>query len=359
VLVQDGNYAGFSVSRSGTASRRLVVRAAASGAIINLPNPSGEGITLNNASHVTIEGFVVNGMPGYGVAAHNASATSPMRDLIIRNNGVRDSGSSNIYLSQVADSLIEANLANNSKSSHGIYLANGGSDNTTLRNNTCSGNFKNGIHLNGDLSVGGDGLHSGVNLDGNRLFANAANGMDIDGMQDSTIQNNLVYGNGRNAVRVFQIDAASGPRNLRIVNNTLSVPAGGGWAVKLTEDGGGHVIFNNILLADGGASGSLALAHATFTSDRNIVVDRLSIDGDVSVIGLTTWKGLGKDASSFIGIAATLFVDAAAANYQLRASAPARSAGLASLAGVAAPGADIAGIARPQSGSDIGAYQGQ
>lgn len=358
VVVHDGTYAGFSVSRSGTAARRLVIRAAGSGANITTANASGEGITLSNASYVSIEGFSVTGMRVYGLATHNASPASPMRGLVIRNNTVRDSGSSNIYLSQVADSLIEGNSASGSKASHGIYLANAGSDNTVLRGNRCFGNFKNGIHLNGDSSVGGDGLHSGINLDGNIIYANVANGLDIDGMQDSTIQNNLIYGNGRNAVRVFQIDASAGPRNLRIVNNTLAVPAGGGWAVKLTEDAGGHVIFNNILWAESGATGSLALVNTSFASDRNIVVNRLSIDGDLSVIGLTAWQAFGKDATSLLSSADALFVNPAAANYQLKASSPARGIGLASLAGVATPGNDVLGVARPQgTAPDVGAYQ--
>ena len=358
VLVYDGNYAGFSVSVSGTAARHLVIRAVGNGAVINLANGSGEGITLSNVSHVTVEGFTVNGMSGYGLATHNGSPTNPMRGLIIRNNTVRDSGSSNIYLSQVADSLVEGNVASGSKASHGIYLANGGSDNTTLRGNRCYENFKNGIHLNGDQSVGGDGLHSGINLDGNTLYANTDNGMDIDGLQDSTIQNNLIYGNGRNAVRVFRIDAAAGPKNLRIVNNTLAVPSGGGWAVKLTEDTGGHVIFNNILWAESGASGSLAVASTSFTSDRNILVNRLSIDGDVSVIGLIAWQAHGKDATSLLGSSEALFVNPAAANYQLKPSASARNTGLMSLAGVAVPSIDILGVARPQGGvTDLGAYE--
>jgi parallel beta-helix repeat protein len=359
VVVHDGNYAGFSVSRSGTAGKPLVIRTAGTGTVINQANSSGEGITLNNASYVTIDGFTVSGMSNYGLATHNAGPTSPMRGLVIRNNTVRDSGSANIYLSEVADSLVEGNSASGSKASHGIYLANGGSDNTTLRANRCFGNFKNGIHLNGDQSIGGDGLHTGINLDGNVLYANTDNGMDIDGMQDSTIQNNLVYGNGRNAVRVFQIDAAGGPRNLRIVNNTLSVPSGGGWAVKFTEDGGGHVIFNNILWAESGASGSLAVANTTFTSDSNIVVDRLSIDGDNSVISLASWKARGQDAASLLSTASALFISPTA-DFRLKVGSPAENTGRANLAGVASPGADIVGVARPAGGAvDIGAYEGR
>ena len=44
------------------------------------------------------------------------------------------------------------------------------------------------------------------------------------------------------------------------------MPGGGGWTVNLTEDGGGHVIFNNPSLVAGGAAGSIAVDNTTFSS---------------------------------------------------------------------------------------------
>ena len=157
ILVYDGNYSGFSISADGTSSSRIVIKTNGGPVVINQTNSSGEGITLSNANYVTVEGFTITGMPNYGLATHNATATNPMRGLIIRNNTVQNSGSVNIYLSQVADSLVEGNTAIGSVASHGIYLSNGGSDNTILRNNRSYNNAKAGIHFNGDLSVGGKG----------------------------------------------------------------------------------------------------------------------------------------------------------------------------------------------------------
>jgi uncharacterized repeat protein (TIGR02543 family) len=364
VLVDDGNYAGFVVSRSGTASRRIVIRTAGKAAVINAPNGTvateggnsgGEGITLNNASHVSIEGFTVVGMGGYGLASHGATATSPMRGLVVRNNQVRDSGSTNIYLSQVADSLIEGNSASGSKTSHGIYLANGGSDNTILRGNRTFNNAKNGIHLNGDLSVGGDGLHTNVTFENNVVYANTANGLDIDGLQNALIQNNLVYGNGRHALRVFKIDAAAGPKNLRVINNTFV--SGAGWAIKLSEDGGGHVLFNNILF---GSSGSLSVGNLTgLKSDDNLASDRFSSDNDTTSISLASWRSLtAQDGSSQNSTAAAVFKNAAGSDYTLAATSAARDKGVSTFATLAAPTKDLLDAARPNgAANDIGAYE--
>ncbi|MFO1456179.1 MAG: Ig-like domain-containing protein [Steroidobacteraceae bacterium] len=358
VLVFDGQYRGFVVSRSGTSGNRITIMAAAAGAIINTANAGGEGITISDSDYVTIQGFTVTGMSGYGIATHNATPTSPMRSLEIRNNTVQNSGSANIYLSEVANSVIEGNTATGSQASHGIYLANGGSDDTVLRNNRCSGNAKNGIHFNGDSSVGGDGLHSGLTIDGNVLYENVANGLDMDGVQDSVIENNVIYNNGRNGVRAFQIDAAAGPRRLTVVNNTIVVPAGGGWAVKFTEDGGQHVIFNNILLADAAASGSIAVANGTFSSDANVVVDRFSVDGDTTTIGLAAWQASGRDATTVISTATTLFQNPGGADYRLKVGAPAVDAGRATFGGQSAPTTDITGAVRPKgSAPDVGAYE--
>jgi parallel beta-helix repeat protein len=358
VLVYDGNYQGFRMSRSGTSANRITVVAQGSAALINQANSSGEGVTISNASYVTVDGLRITGMSGYGIATHDASATNPMRGLIIRNNIVSNSGSTNIYLSEVADSLVENNQASGSSSSHGIYLANGGSDNTTLKGNRCSGNAKNGIHLNGDLSVGGDGLHNRIVIDGNFVFSNVGNGMDLDGIQDSLIQNNVVYGNGRNGIRAFKIDAASGPKNLRVINNTVATTTGTGWALKFSEDGGGHTIFNNILLADPSGAGSISVANANFVSDYNALTGRLSYDGENSILGLPGWQSAAYDLHSFTATATAEFVDVAGNNFRLKTTATSINRGTTTLNGTTAPGQDVTGTGRPNGAAyDLGAYE--
>ena len=358
VLVHDGNYRGFAVYSGGTATRPVTIKAAGSGAVIDRPNGNGEGITLNNAHYVIIEGFTVTGMPRAGIASHRASAAWPMRGVIVRRNTVRNSGSTNIYLSQTADSLVEGNLASGSASSHGIYLANGGSDNTVLRGNRCFGNAKNGIHFNGDSSMGGDGLHRGLIIENNIMHDNVANGLDMDGVQDSLVRNNLIYGNGRNALRAFRIDGAAGPKNLKIVNNTLLATHGGGWALKLSQDLGGHTIFNNILLSDNDSTGSISVSSTDFASNSNALTGRLSFDGEISVIGLSAWQAAGFDSGSFATAPAELFVNSVSADYRLTAGAPAIDAGRAALNAVPAPLTDLVGVSRPQGlAFDLGAYE--
>jgi len=269
-----------------------------------------------------------------------------------------------MYLSEAADSLVEDNEVDGAGSggdtrSHCLYLANAGSDGTTIRNNRfhgCRAEESNGIHFNGDLSVGGDGIISGLVVEGNVIYDNGQNGLNLDGVQDSVFRNNIVYGNQRNALRAYAIDGAEGPRNLTVVNNTFLADVSG-WALKLSEDLGGHLVFNNALL---GAEGAISQAASPdWESDYNAVSDQLSADGEDSLISLSEWQALGFGAHSLVGTSQSLFVDAQAGDFALRAGSPAIDAGVEQLGSAVAPDQDAVGTPRPQgAGVDIGALEG-
>ncbi|MEW6705846.1 MAG: right-handed parallel beta-helix repeat-containing protein, partial [Pseudomonadota bacterium] len=196
-----------------------------------------------------------------------------------------------------------------------------------------------------------------VVVENNIIYGNGQNGINMDGVQDSTFQNNLVYGNARHALRDYQIDGAAGAARLRIVNNTLV--ANGGWAVKLSEDQGGHVIFNNILA---GSSGSLSVGTTSgLVSNDNVFTASLSSDNESSTVSLSTWRSrTGQDSVSQSSTTSALFTNASGGDYTLSSSSVARNKGVATLSSVSAPVKDIRGMARPQAGAfDVGAYEAQ
>ena len=367
VVVFDGTYAGFQIDASGTDVAPIVFFGAGTDVTIDAPGPTGDGIRLQNVSHVRVEGFHIHDVPERCIAARGATPDAPMVDLWIRSNRCERAGVEGFYLSEVSASHVEGNVITESGAgggtrNHGVYLANAGSDGTTLCGNVISkatGPESNGIHFNGDLSVGGDGIISGLLVDGNVVFDNAQNGFNCDGVQDSTFQNNVVFGNQNNALRAYAIDAAEGPRNLTVVGNTFLAPPSGGWALKLSEDLGGHAAFDNILLSDDPSTGSIAIdASPSFASAGNVVGDRFSTDGDATILSFAEWQALGYDAGSIVATPAELFTDAANADYTLVAGAPAIDAGLASFDGKSAPDHDAAGVARPQgAGFDVGAFE--
>jgi hypothetical protein len=362
VLVFEGAYEGFQVERGGDPGSPLVIRANGTNVVIDRDGPTGDGVRLQNVSYVTLEGFRITGVSDRGVAHRGATPETPSHGLIIRSNTVESSGTEGMYLSEVADSLVEGNRitgagASGADRTHGIYLANAGSDNTTLRGNIISGSGTAGIHFNGDLSVGGDGIISGLVVEDNIIHGNGQNGLNMDGVQDSLIRNNVIYGNASNGIRAYAIDAAEGPTGLVIVNNTIHVPDGAGWCVRITEDLGGNVVFNNILMNDDDSNGSIALDDTSgFASASNAVVDSFTPDRDDTYLSLTEWQALGYDAGSFLATPAALFTDASSGDYLILEGCAAVDAGLDAFEGHDAPDADIRG--NPRTGAvDLGAYE--
>ena len=371
VLVHEGNYAGFTITTSGSAASPIVFRANGSNVVIDRGGDSeSDGIRLQNVNYVQIEGFVIRNATSSSprvhrcIAARGATATSPMRGNVIRGNTCTDADAEGFYVSQFGQGLLENNVIanagrNGQARGHGIYLANGGSDGTTIRGNRISGitNAESeGIHCNGDLSIGGDGLISDLTIEANTISSSGGNNaINFDGVQNALIRDNLVMASGHHALRAYAIDGAAGPRNLRVINNTFVT--NNGWAVKLSEDGGGHVVFNNILL---GSAGSLAIGSpTTLAANNNVVAGTFSVDEEASTLTLAAWRTrTAQDAASVSGTAAQLFVNAAAGNFALSSSSPARDKGLSIFAGLAVPSTDLTGAPRQQaSAPDIGAIE--
>ncbi len=364
VLVADGRYAGFRLTQSGTPGSRIKFEALGDAAVIDQQTPDGYGVHLRNVSYITIKGFTVSGVDEMGIAHRGAQPTKPVHGLIISGNKVVGSGSVGMYLSEVADSLVEENEIDHcgwgaQGTTHCMYMANAGTDGTIIRQNRIHGCPKAGIHFNGDLSIGGDGIISHMTVEQNQIYNNGQNGLNMDGVQDSVIRNNLIYNNRLNGIRAYAIDAAAGPKNLIIMNNTIHIPADGGWAVRLTAEGGGNTVFNNILISEAwGGSIAIDSDSTGFASAHNIVVDRFTPDRDNTLLTLRQWQGMGYGNGSFLATLADLFQDYAAGDYRLSAGSPAIDAGLSAYRGWTSPAIDITGRSRPQgSAIDIGAYE--
>lgn len=362
IVVYAGHYAGFSLDTGGLSNLRIMVKTDDDQVIIDADGPSGYGIYLQNVSYVTIQGFHIEGVSGRGIAHRGATPTDPVYGLIIKNNTISDTAREGMYLSEVADSLVEANTITNSGHgdddlTHGIYLANAGSDGTTIRGNHISYSGTAGIHFNGDESIGGDGIISNLIIEENVIFNNSQNGLNMDGVQDSIIRNNLIYNNARNGLRAYAIDASEGPTGLVIVNNTFYVSSSGDWCVRITEDEGTNFVFNNILMNDHAWKGSIALDDTvSFKSANNAVVNRFTPDRDDTILSLSEWQALGYDENSFIASTEQLFVSIGDFDFRLNALTVAEDKGVAQYEAHIAPETDLAGALRIGF-PDLGAYE--
>lgn len=386
VLVFAGSYEGFDIAASGEPEARISYRAADDGVVIDVPS-SGDGCSddptgicivgsdeLAGVHDVVVEGFTIVDMGRSCVASHSANpgvsgVASPHLRLVLRGLRCERAGHEGLYLSEVGASLVEGNEvvdagANGEDRGHGIYMANAGCDDTVIRGNVIHWDDAlgpaegAGIHFNGDLSVegvgGGDGVITGLVVEGNTIWGSSHNGFNMDGVRSSRIADNVVFGNARNALVVYAIDAAGGAADLQIVGNTFVVPdSGTGAAIRLEQDEGGHVIFDNILVNLGGGP-SISLGSAAFTSDYNALVDVFAIDEEDVDVG--AWQAAGHDVHSIVVDGTGLFVGPT--DFHLVDGAAPIDAGIDALDGVAASAIDLDGAPRPQgAGYDIGAYE--
>ncbi len=360
IIARPGRYAGFVMGwdgpQNGTQTNPITVQAEP-GAIIESRNArTADGINLEGASYIVIDGFTVtNG--GTITRAGIRSVTN--QGVVIRNNQIDSMGRWGILTGFSNNILIENNVTSRSQAEHGIYVSNA-CVNPIVRNNQVWGNAGNGIHMNGDLSQGGNGLITNALVEKNLIYDNGrtgGSGINGDGVQNSKIINNVLYNNHASGISLYRIDGADGARNNLVANNTVLMASDGRWALNIQNGSTGNTVINNILYNAHSFRGSLDISADSlpgFASDYNVVMERFAVDGG-SVQTLSQWtQRSGQDQHSVVAAPASLFLNAAANDYHLTGTSPARDAGTTR----AEVRNDRDGIGRPIGPAfDIGAYE--
>jgi uncharacterized protein (TIGR03382 family) len=352
VVVSAGTYAGFNLTTGGSSGAPIVFRAE-SGAVVNSDNAdTPDGINVENAPWVTIDGFTVAGVTRAGIRC------ALSEHVTIVGNTAIDNGRWGIFTGFCNDLLVENNDCSGSIDEHGVYVSNS-ADRPVVRGNILWSNNANGLHMNGDESMGGDGVIEDALVEGNVIFDNGTgggSGINCDGCQRAVIRNNLLYGNHASGISLYDIDAAEGSKDNLIVNNTIVQASDGRWAVNIQHASIRNTVVNNVLLTDHSFRGCIDIATDSlsgFVSDYNVVMDRFTTDGGNSVLTLAEWRtATGQGAHSLVANAAEVFVGGG--DYHLATHSPAKNAGTAT----GAPGTDLEGQTRPLEGVvDIGAYE--
>ncbi len=358
VFVADGEYDGFDIrNKNGTATSPIVFKTLGSEVLISSSGPiRDDGINVENADYVVIDGFTVNDMIGSG----NGIRLVLSDNCVVRNCSCDNNAERGIFTGFTDDILIEYNICTNAIDEHGIYVSNS-SDNPTIRYNICHSNNNIGIHMNGDLSAGGDGIISNAYVYGNIIYDNGgAAGINMDGLENPVVYNNLIYNNHfSQGIALFQQDGAIVTQGAKIFNNTIVVPTDGRWGILVRSGANVNTeIFNNIIINQHAWRGCVAIEDTTsFVCDYNIVNDKMSDSGDGSTISFLEWQALGLGMHSMLADAVNeIFIDAAMGNFQLLSGSQAIDTGTSLVNSIVLD--DITGIARPQGGTyDIGCYE--
>lgn len=363
IMVESGTYVGCRIGNSGTANAPCTLEAAPGATVIvNAPGPSNQ-----HNSDIEVENF--NGTVSYWIINGLTAINGPRSGIDIRvttnitveNCIVHNSGRTGIFLAFSDNPLIEYNQSY-SNGEHGIYNSNS-SDNATILGNTLHDNANCGVHMNGDLSQGGDGLITGALVEDNVIYNNGAtggSGINCDGVQNSIIENNLLYNNHASGISLYKTDGAAGSMNDIVVNNTIVMASNARWALNIQSGSTNDTAYNNILLNNNPSHGSISISPDSlpgFVSNYNVLTPKFTEDGGNTSFGLAQWQSsTGQDKNSFYASASSLFVNAAANNYQLSSTSPVIDKGTAT----DAPKVDILGKPRPSGkGYDIGAYEYQ
>ncbi len=363
ILVHAGTYVGARIEASGVTEAPITLMAAPGEAVLlDAPGPANQHDSILEietweepliVAWWVIEGFEIAGSPKYGVDSRG------VHHVTVRANVVHDNVSTGIFDGFAADVLYEDNesFANGE---HGIYHSNSG-DRPTIRRNWLHDNFAAGLHMNGDLSQGGDGLITEALIEANVIHGNGeggGSGINMDGVSDSAVLNNLVYGEHASGISLYQVDGAECSSDNLVAHNTVLTLADGRWALNMETPGcTGNRLYDNVFWSDHDFRGSISLwddQPAGFESDHNVVTDRFSVDGGETTISFAQWQALGHDAGSFLSTPPELFMDPAGGDFHLAAASPAVDAGLT----LPEVPTDLEGNRRPQgAASDIGCYE--
>ena len=328
-----------------------------SNVIINSHNPvTNDGINIENANWIIIDGFNVINQPRAGIRI----AVSDF--VTIKNNTCTNNAKWGIFTGFTDDITIENNSCSYSQQEHGIYVSNS-SDRPVIINNHSFNNNSCGIHMNGDISQGGDGIISNAIVAGNIIHDNGNAGgsaINMDGVQDSKIFNNLIYNNHSTGIAMYMIDAAEGSKNNKVYNNTIINPPIPDGILLLLNGSTGNTFYNNILINHHSFRGSIAVDPAStqnFVSDYNILVNRLSDDDGDSNMGLSQWQSLGYDLHSIIAEPEeNIFADPNSGNFHLISGSQPVDMGTSLVSSIVSE--DLDKVLRPQgNGFDIGAYE--
>jgi len=329
VIVNAGTYDGFDLRTSGAAGQPITFLAASPGAaVINSRNAkTPDAINLEGASYVVIDGFTVRDAERAGIRIVEATGVT------IQNNVIGPNERWGIFTGFTPGVKILHNRAFGSRREHGIYVSNSrvAADQPVISGNECYDNARNGIQLNGDCTVGGDGVIAEALLAGNIVHDNGWKGLSLISMQQSTVQNNLIYGNGRAGIGAGgihltdELNCGKPSSDNVIVNNTVIEPRIAG--LRITDGAQGNVVFNNIF------------------------VSRVPIANEVP------GNRVDRDSNLTSAGRVDLFQNPAGGDFQPSADSAARGRGRGSFAGHSAPAQDLAGTWRTMRAPSAGAFE--
>jgi parallel beta-helix repeat protein len=283
VIVHAGTYTGFTTGAQGTQAAPILFTADGTVNIDGAATSDRDAIHIEGASYVTVEGFTVTHATRSGISALTCD------HITIRNNVADQNAKWGIFSAFCEYLTVEGNQASRSGEQHGIYASNS-ADHPVIRGNEVWGNAMCGIHMNGDISQGGDGLISNALVENNYIHDNGLAGgsaINGDGVADSVIRNNVLDNNHASGISLYQIDAGAPSTGNLIINNTIRMASTARFALNIQNAATHNTFRNNILLDTVSGRGAIDISTDSLpglAADHHALTDAMSIDGSVMTL---------------------------------------------------------------------------
>lgn len=368
IVVHPGTYDGMRIENPGAPGNWITLTSAQPGSVI-IDRPGPDNVHDSNVelerwdtgpiAYWTIEGLDVRNAPNWGIDVRG-SAAEPAHHIKIRKNRVHHNGvataKTGIFFGFADNVTVVANNSHHN-GEHGVYLSNSG-DGFTVKDNHLHDNQRCGLHMNGDLSQGGDGVISDGVIEANWIEGNGSEGcagINMDGVTDALIRNNVIVENHATGIAIFQQDGGVCSSRIEVINNTIVQANDGRWGITVGTGGCRDLTFvNNVIFTRHAWRGAIELPSAAvpgLLSDYNVVADRFSVDDGNTAISLAQWRSsTGQDTHSVVGTISGTLVSA---TYRPALSGPAFDAGTETAADQ-----DRDRVKRPVGASwDIGAFE--
>jgi len=195
IIVRAGTYAGCKVRNSATANAPITLKAETrTRPLLNRPGPvnwHNSILEIENGgslSYWVVDGFELANSPHHGIDIRLASFIT-VQNCYSHHNGTPTVRGDGIFLGFSDHPTLQSNETSYN-SEHGIYHSNS-ADYPTIRGNLIHHNTNAGLHMNGDLSQGGDGILSFGLIEKNVIYENGTGGgsaINCDGVSDSIIR---------------------------------------------------------------------------------------------------------------------------------------------------------------------------
>ena len=374
VIWRAGTYAdGAYIPVSGTPANPIILMAYPGEKVILDQQPNG--IAFISQNNIVLDGLLLqNSIDGYGDGIFFGD---PAANIVIRNMEVRNRSRGILGMNGLSNVLIERNVFHDTTLEHGIYLGAREKPNSDIvvRYNVIYRAAYNGFQHNGRVT--------NLVVDSNIIHTNYLSALSfLEGVSNSFVRNNLMFGNGRNCMLIWDyVDSSPGilpydQTNDSFVNNTCWVGAMDNTGAVIAEpainidDGGlpvsmnNHRFENNIFVTQNYAVFQFSKPQfwSTATVRNNLMLSAagspylLNAGAPYSFAALNSWDSLkGGNVSAdpqFRAVKTAWYNQPGNYDFTLQPGSPARGLAIAA----DAPGTDLALVSRG-SAPDAGAFQ--